>query len=160
MMRSATLAILLAAISGCGMSKGQSANDQAAEMIEWMQRNPPVSQATWRGIAKLECRPQFLDVCGGRSCKSKQFDAGGNQAPVLLRWLPAEQTFQRCDPDGASCDTYNPVVSYSGSFANIVAPENAMMFRLTASGEYREVVSLGNDTYVYRGQCSKVDKNR
>lgn len=58
MMRGATLAILLAAISGCGMSKGQSPNDQAAEMIEWMQRNPPVSQATWRGVAKLECRPQ------------------------------------------------------------------------------------------------------
>lgn len=157
MMRGALLIAMLAALSGCGMGKGQSADDQAAEIVEWMQRNPPVSKATWRGISKLVCKPRRLDVCDNRSCRSKQFGDGGQPIPVLLQWYPSEGEFQRCDADGGSCDTYHPAVSYSGSFANIVAPENALMFRLTASGEYREIASLGNETYVYRGQCTRAD---
>ena len=112
MKRKPIVIFILAALTGCGMATGQSQDDQAREMLDWMQRNPPVSEATWRGVSKLECRPHLLDVCDTRSCKSKQFSEGGGRAPVLLKWFPAEKKFQRCGPDGGSCDTYSPAVSY------------------------------------------------
>lgn len=149
--------VALGALSACGTGTGQPPDDQSQEMVGWLQRNPPVSETTWRGVSKLQCKPKNLDICGPTSCRSKQFDDKAAPPPVLLRWMPAEKTFQRCDADGGACDTYHPVVSYSGSFANIVDPEHALLFRLTASGEYREITSLGNETYVYRGQCAQAE---
>lgn len=145
-------AVVVTILGGCSDGENQALDDQARDMIEWSRRNPPVSEATWRGVQKLVCRPELLDVCDSKGCRSRNVD--GNP-PVIISWKPASGEYQRCDPKGAGCDTYQPTISYSGSFMLAGLPSNGVMFWLTASGEYREVANLATDTYVYRGNCSR-----
>lgn len=135
-------------LAGCSNSNS-SADARAGQLIEWSKRNPEVSPATWRATEKLECKPKLLDVCNDGGCRG--IDTTKNP-PITLTWYPNKGSYKRCD--GKSCGTYKPLVSYSGSFANVVMPENAIVFRLTASGEYREVLHLATDTYVYSGTCA------
>lgn len=151
MIRTPILTIVAAMLGGCSAGDNPSVEDQANDLIEWSRRNPPVSEATWRGVEKLVCRPERLDVCGNEACFARKID---DKPPVVISWKPAAGEYQRCDPKGGGCDTYQPTISYSGSFMHAALPSNGLMFWLTASGEYREIANMRTDTYVYRGHCS------
>lgn len=146
------LIISTAILGGCSAGDSQSVEDQASDLIEWSRRNPPVSEGTWRGIGKMVCRPERLDVCGSKACLGREIDG---KPPVVISWEPGSGEYQRCDPKGGGCDTYQPTITYSGSFMHAALPTNGLMFWLTASGEYREIANMATDTYVYRGTCSK-----
>lgn len=152
MMRTPILTIVVAMLASCSAGDSQSLDDQANDLIEWSRRNPPVSETTWRGVEKLVCRPEALDVCGSKACLAQKIDG---KPPVVISWKPGTGEYQRCDPKGGGCDAYQPTISYSGSFMHAALPSNGLMFWLTASGEYREIASLATDTYVYRGQCRR-----
>jgi hypothetical protein len=147
------LILAIAAMLGsCSAGDSQSLDDQANDLIDWSRRNPPVSEATWRGVGKLVCRPELLDVCGSKACLARKLDG---KPPVIISWNPGSGEYQRCDPKGGGCDTYQPSISYAGSFMHAALPSNGIMFWLTASGEYREIANMRTDTYVYRGKCSR-----
>lgn len=152
MIRTPILTIVAAMLGGCSAGDNPSLDDQANDLIEWSKRNPPVSDSTWRGVEKLVCRPERLDVCGDKTCLAHKIDG---KPPVVISWKPATGEYQRCDPKGGGCDTYQATISYSGSFMHAALPSNGLMFWLTASGEYREIANRLTDTYVYRGKCSK-----
>ncbi len=152
MTRALLLAIAAAMLANCSAGDSQSLDDQANDLIDWSRRNPPVSEATWRGVEKLVCRPERLDICGSKACLARKIDG---KPPVAISWRPASGEYQRCDPKGGGCDTYQPTISYSGSFMQAALPSNGLMFWLTASGEYREIANRLTDTYVYRGKCSR-----
>jgi hypothetical protein len=138
-------------LMACSAGNSQSSDAQALDLIEWSKRNPPVTEDTWRGVSKLLCKPTLLDVCDDSECRSQKI---GSEVPVVVTWQPDTGEYRRCNSTGQDCDTYQPQVSYSGSFANVVLPANGLMFRVTASGEYREIANLMTDTLVYRGQCT------
>lgn len=151
MMRPLSLIIAMALLGGCSPSDSQSVNDQANDLIEWSRRNPPVSEGTWHAIGKLVCRPKRLDVCGSETCVARKLS---DKSPIVI-WEPTSGRYQRCDPNGEGCDTYQPTITYSGSFMRATLPSNGLMFWLTASGEYREIANLATDTLIYRGTCGK-----
>ena len=105
-----------------------------------------VSADTWKGVAALTCKPVRVDACGRDGCKE-------GKPVVEVRWEP-NGSYQRCDAKG--CDSYQPKVSYSGIWTNIAIPENGMMARITADGQYMEVATLNDMALVYHGQCKKV----
>lgn len=146
-MRIIPLALGAALLASCQVSTDQE--DKASELIEFGLRNPPVSPRTWAGVSKLACTPTKLDVCDEAECRSVKVDA--NKPPFTVNWYPADAKFERCDKNG--CDVHQAPVSYGGSFASINLPARDHIFRVTASGEYREIANLLNDTYVYRGKC-------
>lgn len=150
MMRASILIIFSTIMSGCSAGDSQSGGDKAAELMEWSRRNPWVSESTWRGIGKMVCRPERLDVCGSKACLAREIDG---KPPVVISWEPGSGEYQRCDPNGGECVTYRPTIAYSGAFMKAALPSNGLMFWLTASGEYREVANDATDTYVYRGTC-------
>lgn len=152
MTRALILASVVAFLGACSAGNSSTLDDQANELIEWSRNNPPVSEATWRGIGKMVCKPERLDVCGSDACLPRGIDG---KPPVIVSWKPLNGEYKRCDPQRGSCDTYQPTISYSGSFMQAALPSNGLMFWLTASGEYREIANLATDTYVYRGKCSK-----
>lgn len=135
----------LGTICGCGEGAKQG-DDEVNEMIGWMGRNPPVSDATWSGVQLLECRPTRVDICKPEGCSEGK--------PVAWqKWEPRTSIYSRCTEDG--CDDYTAQVSYSGSWANIVVPESAFMARITASGEYYEIATQMDGVLIYRGQCQR-----
>lgn len=147
----ALILITTVILGGCSSGDRQSPDDVAKDLIEWSRANRPVSADTWRSVEKMICRPERLDVCGSKTCVGREL---GGKTPVVI-WEPTSGRYQRCDPNGGGCDTYQPVISFSGSFMRATLPSNGLMFWLTASGEYREIANLATDTYVYRGKCSK-----
>lgn len=150
MKRAPLILVAMIALGGCSAGNSQPLEDQMRDMIEWSRRNPDVSEATWRDVRRLVCKPELVDVCDRQECRNRKFTS---DVPVVLSWSPSNGEYKRCDPKTRECHTYHPEVSYGGPFANIVMPENAVIFRLTASGEYREIANLVNETYVYRGKC-------
>lgn len=140
-----TVFAALTSLAGCS-----DAGEDVTDMIAWSKRNPPVSAATWQGVDKLVCTPKLLDVCGDKDCRAIDIST---KPPIRLMWEPSTGRYQRCDDKG--CDPYMPQVAYSGSFANVAVPESGTIFRLTASGEYREIANLRTDTFIYRGQCKE-----
>lgn len=146
----AAIALAISVTGGCSDTDGSDRDAKASDMIAWSQRNPPVSAETWRGVGRLVCKPTKLDVCDNMECRPIDISA---KAPITVLWEPNAGRYQRCDDAG--CDSYQPHVSYNGSYAEVSLPENATMLRLTASGEYREITNLHTDTLIYRGQCTK-----
>lgn len=135
---------ILAAFAIAGCDSGGGADEQVAEMVEWSERNPPVSEDTWAGVRALTCRPQKMEVCGNEGCKPQD-------AKVWLEFAPKAGIVSRCDSGG--CDDYTAEVSYSGSWATITIPGRASFAKITASGEYIEVASLMQEVLIYRGKC-------
>lgn len=105
-----------------------------------------VSADTWRGVAALTCKPAHVEACGREGCKESN--------PVVeVRWEP-NGSYQRCDAKG--CDSYEPQVSYSGIWTNIAIPENGLMARIAADGQYMEIATLNDLALVYHGRCKKI----
>lgn len=137
-------------LGGCSDPENTPMDADLVDLIKWSELNPPVSEDTWRGVKRVVCKPAMLDVCNNETCRSIDVP---DDPPITVTWYPAEGLISRCDRQ--NCDEYKPQMSYSGSFANVAAPANAMIFRVTASGEYREILNLARDTWVYRGQCAR-----
>ena len=142
MRRPFLLAVAAVMAGSCSAGDSQSPEDRADDLLEWSQRNPPVSDATWRGVEKLICRPELLDVCSSKVCVPHRI---AGKPPVVISWKPGSGEYQRCDPKGGGCDTYKPTITYSGSFMHAALPSNGLMFWLTASGEYREIANMAED---------------
>lgn len=66
-------------------------------------------------------------------------------------WDPVTGEYARCDRLG--CDTYQAIVTTSGQFLVIDVPGRGMLARLSVAGQFTEVVTLGNDTYLSFGSC-------
>lgn len=143
---------LALALAACSASDTASLDDDAEDMIEWSRRNPPVSETTWGRVDQIVCTPKRLDVCSSKGCIARDLDG---KPPIIVRWRPVSGEYQRCDPKAGGCDSYKPVISYSGSFMRAALPANGLMFSLTASGEYREIATLATDTLIYQGSCQE-----
>lgn len=63
----------------------------------------------------------------------------------------AEATYSRCDRLG--CDTYEATFSLSGVFTIIEVPGRGLLAKVSASGDFTEIATLGNDVYVSFGTC-------
>lgn len=146
------LPALTLCVWGCEKASSTDPSRSVDSMLQWSKTNPTVTEETWRGVSRLSCTPTLVDVCDNDRCLSRKFSG---DHPVVVNWFPQKGEYQRCDAKGQGCNSYRPQVHYSGSFANLTVPESAVVFRVTASGEYREVASMMTETYVYRGRCSK-----
>lgn len=144
----ATCVAILLLPSACSGGSPEPAED----LVEWSRANPPVSAQTWATVDELQCVPHSLDVCSQHDCQPKIID---QEPPVIVVWNPSTGEYRRCDRTGGNCDTYQSETHYSGSFANVVVPAHASVFRITASGEYREIANLLRTTLIYRGQCTR-----
>lgn len=138
-------AALILALTACSDSSPREALDEGVEnLIEWSRLNSPVSSSTWAGVDSWTCRPSTAQICEAGGCEK--------QAPkVWLRWKPKANSIERCGADG--CDAYTPTISYSGSWANLSIPDRGMMVRMTASGQYLEILTQMDTVLIYRGLC-------
>lgn len=134
------------ACSSCNQRNTGSFEEQPAEnLVAWSQANPNVSDETWAGVETLTCQAKAATRCGPTDCKSFE--------PVtFVRWHPATKQYQRCGGDDP-CDSYTAQVSYSGAWANIAMPENSIMARLTAGGQFVEILTQMDAVLIYHGQC-------
>lgn len=137
------IAVLL--VAGCDGERAVL-DDSAENRTVWSQLNPDVNEGTWKGVTSLECSPSRVDVCKPGGCA-----AGEPKVRQVI--TPATNTYKRCE--GQSCDTYQAQVSYSGAWANFAVPDSAMFARVTASGEYYEIVTMMDMVLIYRGQCQR-----
>jgi hypothetical protein len=148
------LLILPFTFAACDQVKHTGAfNDRTGEqLLQWSKANPPVSASTWAHVSKLTCRATSGSICGPAGCK------GGLLAKLDMWsvWLPNEGRYQRCGGTGA-CDDYAVKTDYSGSYANVSFPGRAMFAKVTASGEFVEVVSQMDMVIVYHGKCLKTE---
>jgi hypothetical protein len=143
---------LVMMISACSPNDHTALDESAEDMGEWSQRNPPVSETTWSRVDQVVCTAKRLDVCSSKGCTARDLNG---KPPIIVRWLPTSGEYQRCDPNVGGCDSYTPVITYSGSFMRAALPANGLMFSLTASGEYREIATLATDTLIYQGSCQE-----
>lgn len=143
--RSTLLLTALLCGSCDGRDTGSFEEQSANNLIAWSQANPHVSDETWAGVESLTCQVSSAKRCGPDDCQAFK--------PVtFVRWHPATKRYERCGGD-EPCDSYMAQVSYSGSFANIAVPESAMMARLTAGGEFMEVLTQMDAVIIYHGNC-------
>jgi hypothetical protein len=138
--------LALAVVGGCNQRDSGSFETQGDNLVEWSQRNPYVSEQTWAGVQSLKCEVKSAKRCGPKDCVSFK-------PTTFVRWHPADKKYERCG-GSQPCDVYTPEVSYSGAFANIAFPQNGFMARLTASGEFVEVLTQMDAVLVYHGQCT------
>jgi hypothetical protein len=144
-MRLAMIFPLLGAGACDQQNTGSFAEQSAENLAEWSNSNPDVSDQTWANVQSLECRMSSGRICGPQGCKSLK--------PVTyVRWHPHTKQYQRCGGD-SPCDSYAAQVSYSGAWANIAVPERSMLARITASGQFVEVLTQMDAVYVYHGRC-------
>ncbi len=144
MMQANKLALIVAlALAGCDEKEPAPIIMPAAGPMGLVD----VSSDTWKGVAALTCKPTRLDACGREGCKE-------GKPVVEVRWEP-KGSYQRCD--AKDCDSYQPKVGYSGIWTNIAIPDNGMMARITADGQYMEVATLNDVALVYHGQCKRVE---
>lgn len=146
------LPLLMPLLWSCERAPDAEPSRSVEAATRWSKANPTVTEETWRGVISLVCTPSLVDVCDNEQCRSRRFKG---DHPVVVRWLPQKGEYQRCDAKGHGCDAYRTEVHFSGSFANVSVPESALIFRVTGSGEYREIANLATETFVYRGQCKK-----
>lgn len=124
---------------------GSFSEQSASNLTTWMTDNPVVDEQTWAKAQTLNCQMSRGQICGPDGCESVK--------PVThVQWHPNEKKYQRCG-GSSPCDDYDAQVSYSGSWANIAVPDRSMMARLTASGQFVEVLTQMDSVYVYHGQC-------
>ncbi len=139
-------AVLLLPSASCNEGRTGSFSEQpATNLVDWSNSNPDVSDQTWRKVQTLNCQVASGQVCGPRGCK-------GFKPVTSVRWHPSTKRYERCGGD-EPCDSYAAQVSYSGAWANIAVPERSMLARLTASGQFVEVLTQMDAVYVYHGQC-------
>lgn len=138
--------LLLLALVAC--NDRYASDEDVNAILDYGKAHPPVSDATWRDVAVLECRPKSVAVCDEEGCKD------GGEPKVFSRWKPATGVYERCD-GVAPCSSFNATVSHSGAFTNIGLPQNGMLTRVTGSGAYVEVATLLDTVLVYRGQCQR-----
>src|SRR5688572_13741451 len=139
----AALFLALSAASfcaSCDQEKSGSFAEQSAEnLVVWSAMNPDVSDQTWADVRTLNCQIKTGQICGPQGCKKIS-------PATFVLWHPSTKQYQRCG--GASaCDGYAAEVSYSGAWANIASPERAMLARLTASGQFVEVLTQMDAVY-------------
>ena len=145
MRRTSAILLILVCAACSDQATGTFGDKSADELVNWMHANPDVSEKTWSAADQLNCRPQTGRVCGPAGCKDLK--------PVTWTvWEPGSGNYQRCDDKG--CDTYKAQVNYSGAWANVAVPDRAMFSKLTASGQFVEVVSQNDAVWVYHGQCT------
>jgi hypothetical protein len=139
---------------GCDQSKHTGAfNDRTGEeLLQWSKANPPVSAATWAKVSTITCHATSGSVCGPAGCKS------GLPAKFDMRsvWLPNAGKYRRCGGT-AACDDYAVNTDYSGAYANVSFPGRAMFAKVTASGEFVEVLSQMDMVIVYHGKCQTTE---
>lgn len=122
----------------------QIGNDEGV----WLSRSPLADEKTWARVSSLRCHPTRAELCGPAGC------AVAKQKPKIRQsWEPATNKFSRCDADG--CDTYDAQVSYSGIWTTLSFPGRAMFTRVTAKGDYYEVLTQMDLIYIYRGKCER-----
>lgn len=138
-------ALLLLGLLGC--DKPAQPGSWGDDPLAWSQANPIVSDATWRDAGILECRSEQLRVCTPQGCQEEP-------AKVFVRWTPSKALYQRCGGN-EPCGDYEPVVTHSGSWTNLSMPANAMIARVTASGQFVEVATQMEAVLVYHGQCTR-----
>ena len=137
---------LVALLSGC--EAAETGDDSVNGMVAFLENNPPVSDELWREVSTLECRPNAGRICSAEGCKDIK--------PVtFIRWTPASARYERCG-GSSPCDPYTVQLSHSGSYTNLVVPERGMMARVTAGGEFVEVLTQMSAVYVYHGQCQRM----
>lgn len=144
------LASLTSLFALCACDKPQpTIFDQVeANKSVWLSHTVLVSEKTWEGVRSLECRPTQGQLCGPAGCSTHH-----DKLKIWQVWEPATNKFSRCDDKG--CDTYDAEVSYSGMWATVSVPGRATFTRLTADGEYYEVVTQMDLVYIYRGKCER-----
>ncbi|QZP07723.1 hypothetical protein [Caenibius sp. WL] len=129
-----------------------SANDDTSKLTDFARRNSPVSQNTWANVHKLSCTPKVLDICDETECNPVRIDPAN--PPVKVMWYPTSGDLERCDNN--VCETYNSTVTHSGLFTSVRPQDRDHLFRVSSSGEYREIAHLVNATWLYRGQCERI----
>lgn len=145
-MRKLLIALAPALLVGC--ADKSTADDLANELLA-QAAQPVVDEKTWRGVGSLVCRPETLRICSKRGCEEREGSS------TYIRWTPKTGRLERCG--GASgCDVYNTQVSYSGVWTNVAVPEHGMITRVTAGGEYVEVLTQMSRVFVYHGHCDRV----
>lgn len=140
---------LALASCGDGDTTGTYVDQSPDELVHWSKNNLPVSEATWAGVAELICRPAKGSACGPNGCKESE----PGQITVWSRWKPNSGKYYRCG-GGTDCDEYDVTTTFSGAYANLGFPGRAMFAKVTASGEFTEVVSQMNLVIVYQGKCA------
>jgi hypothetical protein len=139
-------AIVLLACGSCQERKTGSFEEQSGEnLIQWSAANPYVNEQTWAGVETLSCRISTAKRCGPNDCR-------GFKPVTLIRWHPSTKRYERCGGT-APCDVHTAEVRYSGAFANITVPDTTIMARLTANGDFMEVLTHMDAALVYHGQC-------
>lgn len=132
-------------MAGCNDRATGSFETQGENLIEWSQRNPYVTEQTWAGVKSLKCEATMAKRCGPNDCKSFK-------PSTFVRWRPAEKRYERCGGN-QPCDVYDAQIAYSGAWANIAVPDSGFMARMTASGQFVEVLTQMDAVLVYHGQC-------
>lgn len=131
-------ALLLLMLAACGEG------DKPAELAEAERLLELAPGAAGPAIGLFRCEISKKHLCG----------PGGCETAIAAVWNAIDleqQTFARCDRNG--CDTYQAAVSESGVFTNIAIVDRGLMARLSATGEFMEVASLGTTAYVSHGRC-------
>lgn len=131
--------------SSCDERKTGSFEEQGENLLEWSRANPYVSDKTWAGVESLTCQVTAAKRCGPADCKPFK-------PTTFVRWHPASKQYERCG-GGSACDSYTAQVSYSGAYANIAMPDRSIMARLTASGQFMEILTQMDAVLIYHGQC-------
>lgn len=142
------LLIALAAALVVGCDEKPTRDDSANELID-LGHQPFTDEKTWTNVGSLVCRPETLRICSKVGCEERK---GSN---TFIRWTPKAGTLERCG--GATpCNTYQTQVSYSGVWTNIAVPDHGMLARVTAGGDYLEVLTQMSRVFVYHGHCERV----
>jgi hypothetical protein len=109
-----------------------------------MRNYPAVGESTWQGVGTLECWFTAASWCGSDGCSAAD-------SQTWVRWTPDTKTYERCEARG--CDRYEAMVTYSGAFATIILPENALLARLTKPGRIVEVTMSMDSGLIRHGLC-------
>ena len=64
---------------------------------------------------------------------------------------PAEGTYARCDQLG--CDSYTAIFTQSGAVTVIDIPGRGVLGKLSVTGDFTEIATLGNEVYLSFGRC-------
>ena len=82
-------ALLTGSLAMVGCQERSASDAQAEKLFAWSAQNPFVSENTWKGVAKLVCRPARLEVCGPEGCKQQKpkawIEIVDPNAPMLRR---------------------------------------------------------------------------
>lgn len=137
--------LVISLLVACSPAPTQDINERAKDLMNLTGDYPVfVSDDTWRVRGTLKCSPATKQICTSRGCE-------GGPATVWSEVTPSSGALRRCDTKG--CDAYQAEVTHSGIWTTLGPPENTLMFRLTAKGDYLEVATSMDMVVIYRGKC-------